>query len=99
MKIGQKKFVSTFILAMSILFCCAVYFEQTNNASVVKVSVENISDLGCIDSDLDSNEEIQILSIQEVLPMVKFYTQHHHFHSIQSTVQPFYPVWQPPKLG
>ena len=99
MKIGQKKIISSIVLLMGMLLCCAVYFEQSNNASLLEVSAENISDLECIDLDLDPNEEIQIISTPEGLSVVERCTKHSHFHFIQTTVQPFYPVWQPPKLS
>ena len=100
MNLCQKNIVNSILLLVGMLLCYNICFQQSNTSSLlVELNSENSSSPNFVDFDLDINEEDQIIYGLEIFLMVEKYTQHNHFYYTGRLSQPFYPVWQPPKLG
>lgn len=99
MKLCRKNLVNSILLLVGMLLCYNICFQQSNTSPLVELSSENCLSPNFVDSDLDISEEDQIIYGLEIFLMVEKYTQHNHFYYTSSSSQPFYPVWQPPKLS
>lgn len=99
MKINQKNIISGIVLLMSMLLFFDICFQQTSTSSLIELSDENRSNSNCIDSDSELNEECQIIFAVEFSPIVEQIGFHNHFHFTNRLTQPFFSVWQPPKLS
>ena len=99
MNLCRKNLVNSILLLMGMLLCYTICFQQSNASPLVELSSENSSSPDFVDSDLDISEEDQIIYGLEFFLMVEKYTQHNHFYHTSRSSQPFYPVWQPPRLS
>ena len=99
MNLCRKNLVYSILLFMGMLLYYNICFQQSNTSSLVELNAENSSSPNFVDFDLDINEEDQIIYGLEIFLMVEKYTQHNHFYITSKSSQPFYSVWQPPKLS
>lgn len=99
MKLCLKNLVYSILLFAGMLLYYNVCFQQSHASSLVELNAENSSSSNFVDFDLDMNEEDQIIYGLEIFLMVEKNTQHNHFYYTGRSSQPFYPVWQPPKLS
>lgn len=99
MKLCRKNLVNSILLFVGMLLCYNICFQQSNTSTLVELNSENSSSPNFVDFDLDMNEDDQIIYGLEIFLMVEKYTQHNHFYYASRSSQPFYPVWQPPKLS
>ena len=99
MNLCQKNIVNSILLLVGMLLCYNISFEQSHTSPLVELSSENSSSPDFVDFDLDISEEDQIIYGFEIFLMVEKYTQHNHFYHTSRSSEPFYPVWQPPRLS
>jgi hypothetical protein len=99
MNLCRKNLVNSILLFVGMLLCYNICFQQSDSSSLVELHSENSLSPNFVDFDLDINEEDQIIYGLEIFLMVEKYTQHNHFYITSKSSQPFYSVWQPPKLS
>ena len=99
MKRNGKKIVNNIVLLIGVLLCFAVFFQQNDHSSLFDISTEKNSSFINLDNDVDLyEEELLVLSV-EFLRITEKLTFHEDCHFISDSAQPFFTVWQPPKLS
>lgn len=99
MNICRKKLVINIVLFLGMLLCYNICFQQSNTSLLVELSSENSLSSNFVDFDYDINEEYQISYGMKFFLLLQKDNQCNHFHYISKTSQPFYSIWQPPKLS
>lgn len=99
MERNSKKIVNNIVLLIGVLLCFAVFFQQNDHSSLFDISTEKNSSFINLDNDVDLYEEELVVHSVEFLRITEKITFHEHFHFISDSAQPFFTVWQPPKLS
>ena len=99
MERNGKKIVNNIVLLIGVLLCFAVFFQQNDHSSLFDISTEKNSSFINLDNDVDLYEEELLVHSVEFLRTTEKITFHEHFHFISDSAQPFFTVWQPPKLS
>ena len=99
MKRNGKKIVNNIVLLIGVLLCFAVFFQQNDHSSLFDISTEKNSSFINLDNDVDLYEEELLVHSVEFLRITEKITFREHLHFISDSAQPFFTVWQPPKLS
>lgn len=99
MNLCRKNLVNSIVLCLGMLLCYNICFQQSNTSSLVELSSENSLSSNFVDFDFDINEEYQISYEMKFFLLKEKNNQHIHFHHTSKASQPFYSIWQPPKLS
>lgn len=96
MKLSLKHIFAVAALLIGMLVYFDMLFQKTASSSLIELSATNDATVDSIDLDFVEGEQVAFLIT--FLFVKEQFNVHHHYHIFASAGQPFFSVWQPPKL-